>query len=106
MMRNAMMAVVLKRNDSSPEAERNNARIVPATTTSVPRKASRNRHRFRTLRMTSINRSRGSIQPSLLTANRLQELLFPRQTIRDDRFDREQAEPRQQQVPPQALAPL
>src|SRR5262245_1603454 len=36
----------------------------------------------------------------------LQELLFPRQLIRDNRLDRQQQEAGHHQVPPQALAPL
>ena len=39
-------------------------------------------------------------------SHRLQELLFPRQLIRDDRLDRQQQETRHHQIPPQALAPL
>src|ERR1700704_2374648 len=102
-MRNAMMAGALKRNDSSPEADRRSASTVPATTTTAPRRASFRRQRFRTRRMTSTSSVRWSIGPP---KKRLQEFLLAREVIRDHRLGGQEPHASQQQIPPQALTPL
>src|SRR4249920_3881546 len=116
MMRKPMIDGALNRNCSRPDAESSSASTVPATTTTAPRRASFIRHRFLTRRMTSTSSRRWSMSglsqknrlaPAAAAATEngratyfqqwLQELLFPRQLIRDDRLDRQQQETRQHQ---------
>src|SRR5439155_19745650 len=103
-MRNAMIAGALKRNDSSPDADRRSASTVPATTTTAPRMASLRPQRFRTRRMTSTSSVRWSM--SLAPTARLQEFFLPREMIRNRRLDGQKADAGQQQIPPQALSML
>src|ERR1043165_4751983 len=105
MIRNAMIAGALNLKVSRPEAEASSASTVPATTTTTPRSASRRRQRFRTPRMTSTSSLRWSMPP-LLVPTRLQEFLFAREAIRDDRLGRQQQHAKQEQIPPEALAAL
>src|SRR5262245_46696894 len=88
---------------SRPDADARSAKMVPATTTSTPRSASRCLQRFLTPRMTSTSSERWSMQRSPLEL-RLQEFLFPGEVIRDRAFEGEEHQTCHQQIPPQALA--
>src|SRR4029450_12124057 len=93
-MRNAMIALGLNFRASRPDADRSNARMLPATTTTTPRRASLRRQRFRVCRMISTSSARWLMDGSLST------MLHPRNPIREDCFGGEEQDAAEHQIPP------
>src|SRR6516225_608648 len=112
MRRKAMIAPTLNRSASRLDADRNSASTVPATTSMMPRTASRCLQRFRTERMTSRSSARRSMGPPTVVGgtghyclqdHSLQESFTLREAIRHHCFSCQEQQPGQEQIPPDGL---